>query len=511
MSPNPNPPSKSGPTSPPLNSLLQTKAQVENHSSSSNIKPNSSIKRKSTNSNPSDLCAKKPKLPQSSLPPNLESPLAAFSNDVESSRTAQPSNFECALSSFINNDGSSRRSLVSQKYGEAGKVMGKARQKAKTSLKALARIKNVQEPVGKSGGLAIFWKAGVDLEIVYSDRNVIASLVYYDLPSSPWLFLLIYGPPHANGRARFWKCLEDMVSAFAGPCFSLGRSVASDKSGFIPTPRSQVGNSCLVVSQLLNPSGSGWNDNLLNELFDQESIVAIKNIPIWSFGQEDRWTWTKSENGQFSMKSCYCLITDGDNMSSSVSLTRKIWKANIHERLKMHLWRIAFNLLPTKVQLSEFSPSSDTSCPLCNVEVESALHLFTQCHIARAIWFGSQWNLRIDRWHVQSPAYLIELFCDPPPFLQLDKEQRDEFLLFGALTLDMIWKWRNKAIHESSFPVKGLVLRSLQKLFLEHWQPKVPVLSGVPTRSSAKWCCPSQESDCKVCIDAIKAGGNYIP
>ena len=41
------------------------------------------------------------------------------------------------------------------------------------------------EPVGKSGGLAIFWKAGMDLEMVYSDKNVIASLVYSDPPSSP--------------------------------------------------------------------------------------------------------------------------------------------------------------------------------------------------------------------------------------------------------------------------------------------------------------------------------------
>ena len=30
-----------------------------------------------------------------------------------------------------------------------------------------------------------------------------------------------------------------------------------DKSGFIPTPRDQVDNSCLVVSQLLNSSSSG--------------------------------------------------------------------------------------------------------------------------------------------------------------------------------------------------------------------------------------------------------------
>ena len=97
--------------------------------------------------------------------------------------------------------------------------------KSKTKLHRIERIRSSigfvdkfsVDPVGKSGGLAIFWKDGVDLEIVYSDKNVIASLVYSDPPSSPWLFLLIYGPPYVNGRARFWKCLEDLVSAFEGP------------------------------------------------------------------------------------------------------------------------------------------------------------------------------------------------------------------------------------------------------------------------------------------------------
>ena len=173
---------------------------------------------------------------------------------------------------------------------------------------------------------------------------------------------------------------------------------------------------------------------------------------------------------------------------------------------------------------------------------------------------------------------MIELLVDPPPSLQLDKEQRNDFLLFGALTLDMIWMWRNKAINESSLPLEGQVNRSIQKLYLEHWRPKVPVLASVLTRNNAKWCCPSQgmlkldcdaavgdlssriavvardwrgklvfaisqkvntnipvqaeanaillavhfvlnfsfcnciiESDCKVCIDAIRAGGKFIP
>ena len=138
--------------------------------------------------------------------------------------------------------------------------------------------------------------------------------------------------------------------------------------------------------------------------------------------------------------------------------------------------------------------------------------------------------------------------------------------------------WRNKAINEKSLPLEGQIIRSIQKLFLEHWRPKVPELTYVPARSSVRWCCPSQgmlklncdatvgdlssciavvtrdwrgmlvsaiskkvntnipvqaeanaillaahivlnfsccnciiESDCKVCIDAIRAGGKEIP
>ena len=244
----------------------------------------------------------------------------------------------------------------------------------------------------------------------------------------------------------------------------------------------------------------------------------------------------------------------------------------------MHLWRIAYNFLPTKDKLSEFSLSSDPSCPLCNVGTESALHLFTHCHTARAIWFGSCWNIRIDRWQVQSQSHLIELLIDPPPSLQLDKEQRNEFLLFGALTLVTIWMWRNKAINERFLLVEGQVNRCIHKCFLEHWRPKLPVLTSAPTRNSARWSCPSQgmlklncdaaigdlsscivivardwrgklvfatskkvntnipiqaeadaillavhialnfsfcnciiKSDCKVCIDAIRASGKLIP
>uniref|UniRef100_A0A2N9HFT5 Reverse transcriptase domain-containing protein n=1 Tax=Fagus sylvatica TaxID=28930 RepID=A0A2N9HFT5_FAGSY len=45
--------------------------------------------------------------------------------------------------------------------------------------------------VGKVGGLALFWKLGVDLEVVYSDNHVIAALVYSYPPDFFGLWLII--------------------------------------------------------------------------------------------------------------------------------------------------------------------------------------------------------------------------------------------------------------------------------------------------------------------------------
>nr|POE46607.1 hypothetical protein CFP56_58489 [Quercus suber] len=117
--------------------FLQTKAQSENHSLQSNLKPNSPIKRKATNSNTSDLIAKKPKPSQMSQPSKLEFPFSVVCNNDDFSRISQTSNYDCAPSSFTKNYDSS------QKNGKARKAMEKARPKAKTSLKALARMKNV--------------------------------------------------------------------------------------------------------------------------------------------------------------------------------------------------------------------------------------------------------------------------------------------------------------------------------------------------------------------------------
>lgn len=87
MSPYLKPPRKIGPPSPPHNSLHQINAQTENISPPSNIISNSSVKRKSTNSYPSDLLAKKtpnsPNLPKPPILKVLSLPSATMTNLLE--------------------------------------------------------------------------------------------------------------------------------------------------------------------------------------------------------------------------------------------------------------------------------------------------------------------------------------------------------------------------------------------------------------------------------------------
>ena len=70
---------------------------------------------------------------------------------------------------------------------------------------------------GLSGGLALFWRLGVELEVVFSNKNMIVASDYSDPPEAPWLLFAIYGPIQRSKKEKFWGLLENMLSTFYGP------------------------------------------------------------------------------------------------------------------------------------------------------------------------------------------------------------------------------------------------------------------------------------------------------
>jgi hypothetical protein len=103
-------------------------------------------------------------------------------------------------------------------------------------------------------------------------------------------------------------------------------------------------------------------------LFDSISAQAILKTRI-SMEIVPTYIWTPSTSGKFSMSSAYSFIT-GSNTNAFASPIRpqfwnSLWKLNLNDRLRLFLWKIAWNILPTKERLGQlFNVNPDFPCPL---------------------------------------------------------------------------------------------------------------------------------------------------
>ena len=125
-----------------------------------------------------------------------------------------------------------------------------------------------------------------------------------------------------------WKCVESARHILvAGACKQVnnGESILTwedpwvpDLSNYKPVPLSlEKQSSCLVVSQILSPDKSRWDELKLYELFTEESAKAIKKIPVKVSQREDKWLWLKSYNGKLSVKSAYKELLDHSEPNES--------------------------------------------------------------------------------------------------------------------------------------------------------------------------------------------------
>ena len=134
----------------------------------------------------------------------------------------------------------------------------------------------------------------------------------------------------------------------------------------------------------------------------------------------------------------------------------------------MHLWRIAANVLPTKKVISMFNKNVDGSYPLCNSDLETSLHLFTVCPIAKSLWFWSHWSVRIYSLAFGSTSNFANFLLSPPFMVNQCLGQKEDFLLYGAILCDMVWKQRNHALFgDSTLNIDG-VSTKISCLFSEH-------------------------------------------
>ena len=195
-----------------------------------------------------------------------------------------------------------------------------------------------------------------------------------------------------------WKSLHKSIPMKKkGYCFSIGLGSSVNIwhdpwipfiPSFTPPPPSSLPNHHLV-SDLIIPETRQWNRALLHNLFDQDIASLIQKIHIPFSPIEDSIFWAINLSGKFSVKLAY-LSDQTSRFSNSGPLTafewKKLWSMKFNERLKYHLWKIAWDVLPTRAFLGYRIVDLDTSCPCCHHPQESVVHILFECPFAIIVW-----------------------------------------------------------------------------------------------------------------------------
>jgi hypothetical protein len=206
-----------------------------------------------------------------------------------------------------------------------------------------------------------------------------------------------------------------------------------------------------------------WEEALYRELLDLLSRVLIKD-------EVDRWYWKPGNGDGFTVKSTYVfldrtLISTLPRPPVESFALKFIWKSGVPSKVCALAWQLLLDKLPTKNNLlrRDVIRVDDAYCPFCNLEVESACHLFLHCSYTARIWYD------ITRWYgvisVLPPSV-------PLSFVGLvgcgsNRKRRKGLAVIWLAFMWAVWKVRNDRIFNNITVDIVVVVDLIQRL---SWQ-----------------------------------------
>jgi hypothetical protein len=154
-----------------------------------------------------------------------------------------------------------------------------------------------------------------------------------------------------------------------------------------------------LVSELIDATSASWDKEKVQQCFVRVDNDIIFGMPLCTRPVSDFWAWNFDKRGIFTVRSAYRLLVeikkrreawlDGRSSSSndnadSKSWTR-MWKVNVPSKIKVFLWRLAKQSLPTYDLLHHRNMSNTSSCSLCG-RIDSWRHSLIECPMARCVW-----------------------------------------------------------------------------------------------------------------------------
>ncbi|KAL4354441.1 hypothetical protein GQ457_06G018800 [Hibiscus cannabinus] len=220
--------------------------------------------------------------------------------------------------------------------------------------------------------------------------------------------------------------------------------------GMIKTDHIDIYHS--TVADLIDHSSRRWKRDIIENLFDEDQASRICNIPLSITRLNDEIVWRYDGSGIYSVKSGYKLLrTDHEDeyMQNSnphtVTLSNfyaRVWAVNLPSKIRITMWRIINNFVPTFANLQRRRLNVINSCPFCHSSGESIEHLMRDCCFTRQVLDKVGFHFSSNPVEVQWPYWLASFFSSLH-----DAQQRMLLVAYWV-----IWFTRNKVVHEGLTP-----------------------------------------------------------
>lgn len=211
----------------------------------------------------------------------------------------------------------------------------------------------------------------------------------------------------------------------------------------------------MLDGKWINNLAHDLNAELLRDFFVLCQLIHSLHLDLTT-EHEDQITWTLESSGKYSARSAYGIQFSGQVISNFPNL---IWKAWATPPCKFFVWLLLQDRVWTAVKLQLRGWENNYFCPLCERNLETAIHLFTECLYARkirsmiALWSNCA-NLHPSNWAEQSD---IEEW-----FIALTAGGTKEAHSIAILTLWHIWKERNVRVFNMTRSTEQAVLTRIQ-------------------------------------------------
>jgi ribonuclease HI len=259
-----------------------------------------------------------------------------------------------------------------------------------------------------------------------------------------------------------------------------------------------VPNPPTMVHEIINHSEATWNSNLIRQVFLPMDAEAILSIPLCTGGVTDFWAWYFERKGYFTVRSAYRMLIDtktrrenwldgipGSSNSQLVGKAwAKLWKLSVPSKLKIFVWRLAHQSLPSSDLLHHRHMATSDSCALCGCQ-DSWRHSLLDCTTSRCTW------ALCDEGIIECISACTEPNAKNWLFSMSDSLSHVDFTKL-VVTLWAIWSARRKAIHEDIFQSPNSIHNFVNSYLAElnAIQTPKPIRTSLVPDTSKRWLPP---------------------